>query len=324
MVINPRTWLVSGRAGAVEYDWDSNEFHCRAHADITNGSRETRTYNRCSTRVWDSGIGGDLIASFSFGVGPFSVAPGGTAYRVVDTWYPQGSSVWDKFNRRWDLTVEFTYEATDGSRVTDSAVYRPMSTVPINLIESTDFTNSQITALANGLQIAIEILQDRDITLYNPFWRIISDPNNRVRFGTIDIGWLTSDYDFDEAQDMYEEISGPEWDRLDVFIPLTFNYLSSVPADKRNVGGFSTLNGPYPKDDQPRRSACLVLMSESDHEFFGVAIAHEICHYLSLGHVDAEDNLMHRNGGITGHVLTWDQWNQVKDHGMMKWLAPDI
>jgi hypothetical protein len=65
-------------------------------------------------------------------------------------------------------------------------------------------------------------------------------------------------------------------------------------------------------------------MSESDHEFFGVAIAHEVCHYLKLEHVDPEDNLMHKNGGLTGHELTWDQWNMARDHGMMKWLAPDI
>lgn len=324
MVITPRLWLVSGLAGRVEYDWDTDEFHCRAYADITNGSSVTRTYSRCSVQIWDRGVGGDLITSFSFSVGPFSVAPGDAAYRTVDTWYPKGSSVWDKFNRRWDLTVEFTYEADDGTRVTDSTAYRPMSTVPINRIKATDFSDSQSTALANGLQIAIDILEERDITLHDPFWRIISDPNNRLRFGTIDIGWSTSNYDFDEAEDMYEEISGPEPDRLDVFIPLAFNYLSSVPADKRNVGGFSTVNGPFPKDDDPRRSGSLVLMSESDHEFFGVAIAHEICHYLKLNHVDAEDNLMHRNGGITGHSLTWEQWNDAKDHGMVKWLAPDI
>jgi hypothetical protein len=324
LVISPRVWLVSGRAGRVEYDWDTNEFHCRAYADITNGSGVTRTYDRCSVQVWDGGVGSTSITSFSFGVGPFSVSPGGTAYRVVDTWYPQGSNVWDKFNRRWDLTLEFTYEATDGTRVTDNATYRPMSTIPINLIETTDFTGSQVTALSNGLQIATEILEDRDITLYGPYWRIISDPINRARFGTIDIGWSDDDYDFDEAKDMYEEISGPESDRLDVFIPLAFNYLSSVPADKRNVGGFSTLNGPFPKDDAPRRSGSLVLMDELDHEFLGVAIAHEICHYLELDHVDADDNLMQENGGLTGHILTWDQWNAIIDHGMMKWLAPDI
>jgi hypothetical protein len=323
IVITPCVWLVAGSAGRVEYDWDTNEFHCRAYASITNGSTSVRTYHQCSVRVWDRGVGNDLISSFSFDVGPFSVAPGGSADRVVDTFYPKGNAVWDKFNQRWDLTLEFIYEATEGPSITDWAIYRPMSTVPVNLIETTDFTNSQVTALANGLQVAIEILEARDITLYNPYWRIISDPNNRGRFGTIEIGW-NGWFDFDEAYDMYEEISGPEADRLDVFIPLAFGYRRDVPKDAPNLGGFSTKNGPCPKDDEPRRSGCLVLMSESDHELFGVSIAHEICHYLKLDHVEAEDNLMQLNGGLTGHNLTWGQWNEVKDHGMMKWLAPDI
>lgn len=324
LTLTPRVWLVSGTAGRVEYDWDSDEFHCRAYGEVTNGSSVARTYKRCAVRVWDGGVGGDLIAAFSFAAGPFSVPPGGTAQRVIDTWYARGGDVWDKFNRRWDLTLECTYEAVDGTRVSDSAAYRPMSTVPLNLIKATDFSDAQNTALADALQVAAEILEERDITLANPNRRIISDPNNRARFGTIDIGWSGGDYDFDEAQDMYEEISGPDGDRLDVYVPLSFNYLSSVPADKRNVGGFSTINGPFPKDDDPRRSGSLVLMSESDHEFFGVAIAHEVCHYLGLDHVDAEDNLMHKNGGLTDHNLTRDQWNGAKQHGMMKWLAPDI
>jgi hypothetical protein len=65
-------------------------------------------------------------------------------------------------------------------------------------------------------------------------------------------------------------------------------------------------------------------MDENDHDFFGVALAHEICHYLGLPHVASEDNLMHKNGGLTGHVLTPDQWGDAKDHGMVKWLAADI
>jgi len=254
------------------------------------------------------------------------VNPGGTAYRVIDTWYPKGSDVWDKFNRRWDLTLEFMYEALDGTRITSSTVYRPMSTIPINLIKTTEFTDSQNSALADALRIASEILEDRDITLYNPFWRIISNQDNRNRFSTIDIDWQSNDYDFDEANDMYEEISGPEQDRLDVFLPLLYAYTGNVPSDKQNVGGFSTVNGPFPKDDDNRRSGINVLMSESDHNFYGVAIAHELMHYLALEHVpdSQDDNLMHKNGGLTAHILTWDQWNKAIAHGMMKWLAPDI
>jgi hypothetical protein len=324
LVITPRAWLVSGNAGRVEYDWDTNEFHCRAYATITNGSVAARTFRRCSVRVTDGGVGGSLINAFSFNVGPFTVQPSQSAYRTVDTWYPQGNSVWDKFNKRWDLTVQFTYEADGGISVQDAAVYRPMSTVPINAIKTTDFTAAQTSAERAAVAIAAEILEDRDVTLNGPNWRILSRQADKDRFGIIDIDWSSDYWDFDEANDLYEEISGPDADRLDVFIPVAFGYTAAVPADKRNVGGFSTENGPFPKDNDPRRSACMVLLDENDHDFFGVAVAHEICHYMGLPHVDAEDNLMHKNGGLTGHRLTWEQWNTIKQHGMMKWLAPDI
>jgi hypothetical protein len=326
LVISPRTWLVSGRAGRVEYDWDDNEFHCRAYGTITNGESSSITYNSCRVRVTDGGISGTLIDEFSFTVGPFTVAPGGTANRSVDTWYPQGSSVWDKFNRRWDLTLQFTYESTGSASVSDSAAYRPMSTIPINAIKCDDFTSAQTQAERDAVAIAAEILEDRDVTLYGPNWRVISSEANKSKYGIIDIGWTGSTWDWEEIDEMYEDISGPEQDRLDVFIPLGFTYESDVPSDKRNVGGVSTINGPFPKDDDPDKSGCLVLLDENDVDFFGVAIAHEICHYLGLNHVaDSQDNnLMHKNGGLTDHKLTWDQWNTIRQHGMMKWLAADI
>ncbi len=322
LVISPRVWLVSGRAGRVEYDWDTNEFHCRAYATITNGSSTARTYRRCDVRVTDAGIGGTLISSFSFNVGPFSANPGQSVYRTVDTWYPQGSSVWDKFNQRWDLTVQFTYVADGEIQISDSAAYRPMSTVPV--IQTTDFSGSQAGAEGNAITIATEILEDRDVTLYGPYWRIISSQANKDRFGTIDIGWSDNYWDFGEAGDMYQEISGPEQDRLDMFLPLAFAYKPEVPADKRNVGGFSTVNGPFPKDDDSRRSGSLVLVDENDQEFFGIAIAHELCHYLGLDHTDSPNNLMQASGGNPPHELTWEQWDKIRQHGMMKWLAPDI
>jgi hypothetical protein len=324
LVITPRVWLVSGNAGRVEYDWDTNEFHCRAYATITNGSGVARTYRRCSVRVTDGGTGGTLISAFSFAAGPFTVQPGQSAYRTIDTWYPQGGSVWDKFNKRWDLTLQFTYESDDNVNVQDAAAYRPMSTVPLNAIKTTDFTAAQTTAQRTAMTIAAEIMEARDVTFNAPNWRILSRQADKDRFGVIDIDWANNYWDFDEAHDMYEEISGPDADRLDVFMPVAFGYTAAVPADKRNVGGFSTENGPFPKDSDPRRSACLVLLDENDPEFFGVAIAHEVCHYLGLPHVDPDNNLMHKNGGLTGHLLTWDQWNKIKQHGMMKWLAPDI
>jgi len=68
------------------------------------------------------------------------------------------------------------------------------------------------------------------------------------------VGWSGGKYDWDEVRDLYEEVSGPEPDRLDVFIPVALGYADTVPADQQNVGGVSTVNGPFPKDDDARRS----------------------------------------------------------------------
>ena len=161
LVITPRTWLVSGRAGRVEYDWDDDEFHCRAYGTITNGENSAVTYNRCKVKVTDGGVGGTKIDEFSFASGPLTVSPGGSAYRSIDTWYPKGSSVWDKFNKRWDLTISFTYESTGSIQVSDAAAYRPMSTVPINSIRCDDFTSAQGQAERDAVEIAAEILEDQ-------------------------------------------------------------------------------------------------------------------------------------------------------------------
>jgi hypothetical protein len=326
LIISPRNYLVSGNAGLVEYDWDKNEFHCRANGTITNGEGGTVTYNRCRVRVTDGGVGGTLIEEFSFAAGPFTVAPGGTAYRVIDTSFPKGNAVWNRFNERWDLTLQFTYETGVRIAVSDAAVYRPMSTVPINAIKCADFTAKQTQAERDAVAIAAELLEARDITLFNPNWRIISSAADKAKYGTFDIGWKDGKYDYAESGEMYSRISGPEQDRLDVFVPLGIAYSAEVPADRRNVGGVSTVKGPFPKDDDPPRSGCMVLLNENDVDFFGVAIAHEICHYLGLEHVadSVDDNLMHKNGGLTGHELTWEQWDQLRQHGMMKWLAFDI
>jgi hypothetical protein len=325
LIITPRTYLPSG-TGRVEYDWDTNEFHCRANGTITNGEGSAVTYNRCRVRVTDGGVGGTLIEEFSFAAGPFTIAPGGTAYRVIDTRYPQGNAVWTRFNQRSDLTVQFTYETGGPVSVSDAAAYRPMSTAPINVIKCADFTSTQTQAERDAVAIAAELLEARDVTLYNPSWRIISSAADKAKYGTFDIGWKDNNYDYAESREMYSAISGPEQDRLDVFIPLAIAYATEVPADKRNVGGVSTVNGPFPKDDDPPRSGAMVLLDENDVDFFGVAVAHEICHYLGLDHVpdSVDNNLMHKNGGLTGHVLTWEQWEKLRRHGMVKWLAADI
>jgi hypothetical protein len=324
VVISPQVWLVSTGYGRVEFDWDVNEFHCRAYATVTNGSSVTRTYHRVEIRITDSGLDGPAIAEFAFDIGPWSLEPGGIAYRMIDTAYGPASPVWDKFNQFWDLTVQFTYVADGDVRISDYAAYRPMMTVLINSIDTTEFTAGQAEAEGTAVIIASEILEQQGFTLYDPYWRILSNQADRDRFSIIDIGWTDGKYDRSEARAMYSEISGPEEDRIDVFLPLSFGYTPEVPADQQNLAGFSTVGGPFPKDGDPPRSGCLVLMNESDHEFFGVGIAHELCHYLGLGHSLDSLNLMEETGGEYPHEITWDQLKIMKQHGMMKWLADDI
>ena len=171
----------------------------------------------------DGGENGTLISAFSFNVGPFTVRPGEVAYRTVDTWYARGSDVWDKFNQRWDLTIKFTYQA-DNVAISDSAVYRPMSTVPVNVIWCDDYTAEQWTDITDAVDMAAEILEDRDVTLNNPDWRILSREADKDRYGIIDLDWDDGERDYAEANDLRENISGPDGERVDIFIPLGFTY----------------------------------------------------------------------------------------------------
>jgi hypothetical protein len=321
--VTPRSMLVSGRAGKVEYDWDDDEFHCRAYATITNGSSVSRTFTLCKVRVTDGGENGTLISSFSFSVGPFTVGPGNSSYRSVDTWYPKGSDVWDKFNKRWDLTIKFTYVA--GSvEISDSAAYRPMSTVPINLIWCDDYSSTQWNDVVDAVAMAAEILENRDVTLSNPDWRILSRKSDKDKYGIIDLDWKDGSRDYSEADDLMEDISGPDGERIDVFIPISFAYSSDTPSDKRNLNGFSPRPGPYPKDDDRDNSGLVIRYRSASTLKFGETFAHEICHYLGLPHVDTDDNLMLDSSGRSDNKLSWDQWNTIRQHGMMKWIAPDI
>ena len=200
-----------------------------------------------------------------------------------------------------------------------------MSTVLVNAIKTTDFSDSQKAAVVTAVTIASEILEDRDVTFYDPRFSVLSDQSDKNRFGLINIGWTNNDHDFDEAHDLYEEISGEGQDRLDVFIPLNFTFAADVPSDKRGIGGFSNVNGPYPKDDDRRDSGNMVLLDASDLNGFGQAIAHEVCHYLGLTHRGDDDfNLMQGKGKSTALGLDYGQWETITQHGMMQVLAFDI
>jgi hypothetical protein len=323
LAVTPRTLLVSGRAGRVEYDWDDDEFHCRAYATITNGSNARRTFTSCKVRVTDGGENGTLISAFAFNVGPFTVSPGEIAYRTVDTWYPKGSAVWDKFNKRWDLTVKFTY-AAGNVEISDGATYRPMTTLPLNVIWCDDYSAEQWKDLRDAVDMAAEILEDRDVTLYNPDWRILSREADKDRYGIIDLEWEDGKRDYEEANELRENVSGPDGERVDLFVPLGFAYSDDTPADKRNVNGFSPEPGPFPKDDDAGRSGLIVKHRSTSTLKLGETIAHELGHYLGLPHVSDESNLMFDSSGRTDNKLTWDQWNTITQHGMAKWLAPDI
>ncbi len=322
LVVTPKLWLVSGRAGRVEYDFDREEYHCRAYGTLTNGGSTAVTFNRFHLRVTDGGIDGTVVDEAGGEIAPFVLHPGQPLSATIDTWFPKGNPVWVRFSKLWDLTFSFAFESVSGVRVSDPAVYLPMAAVPVNIIACADFTNEQIQAEHDAVTVATELLEQRDITLYDPKWQVLASEQDKGRFCLLEIGWQDGDYTYGEGGDLLEAVSGPDQERLDVFVPQGFEYTDDVPQDRRDLGGFSVVNGPVPKDDRPRSSGCVSLLHDSDPQFFGQAIAHEIGHYLGLEHeMEDENNLMYPSGVLT---LTWDQWNTLRQHGMVKGFLPGV
>jgi len=166
-------------------------------------------------------------------------------------------------------------------------------------------TQSQVARAQFGLQVARDIYASQDIGIRRVEWGYIT-PELAGRYA--DIGSQI------EAGLLTAEFSGRPG-AIDVFVVQTVDNMSGW-------GPPSLLGGPCNKDSL-LMSGVVVDLSVNTSRFFGVAIAHEVGHYLGLGHTSSSTNVMYRPGNDDPPVgpqmvgLSVDQAADMSDHCMM-------
>lgn len=170
---------------------------------------------------------------------------------------------------------------------------------------SGEVTPAQIARVQFGLQVARDIYASQDIGIRRVEWGYISP---ELAGGYADIGSSI------EAALITAEFSGRPG-AIDVFVVQTID-------NRDGWGPPPLIGGPCDKDSL-LMSGVLADLSVSSSRFFGVAIAHEVGHYLGLGHTSSSTNLMYgpgRDDPPTGPQmvgLSADQAADMSDHCMM-------
>ncbi len=160
------------------------------------------------------------------------------------------------------------------------------------------FTRAQALRTQHAIDLMREIYRQADLGVRKVYWRGIGDADAA--------GFLT--VDASGATDLTEEYSGPG-DAIDLF-------MVQVVSD---AGGWSNSAGPCDKSVKGRTGA-VVEVNGGTNDWLGVLVAHEVGHYLTLGHANAMTNLMgvDSNGDGIGELsvnsrnLTSSQINEMK------------
>lgn len=121
----------------------------------------------------------------------------------------------------------------------------------------------------HAIDLTREIYAQAGLGVRRIYWKQIPPPESDP--------WLS--VDGGEATDLTEAYSCSE-DGIDVF------WVQTVT----DAGGWSNSDGPCDKNDKGRTGAVLEFTSSDD--FAGVLLAHEVGHYLTLGHANTITNLM--------------------------------
>jgi hypothetical protein len=167
-----------------------------------------------------------------------------------------------------------------------------------------DFSGAFTSANTIRMQAAIDVMRGLyaqvGLGVRKLFWQYIptADANG---FSVVNAS---------EATQLTEAWSGDN-DGIDVFFVTTVS----------DAGGWSKTNGSCDKDVKGERTGAVLELKNSD-QFTGVLLAHEVGHYLGLGHGNDITNLMGAdtdnngigeiNSGSTG--ITNSQGNTMKGH----------
>jgi hypothetical protein len=150
--------------------------------------------------------------------------------------------------------------------------------VNIILVADDNFTWEDWEETQYAIQFMRDIYANVDVCIRKIRWQAI----HATEAG----GYATIDVD-GEAHDLTDDWNGPNSGYLDVFV-----VRSMVGAD-----GVSAVDGPCSKDDKDEMTGSVVSLN-GIYDNSGNTFAHEIGHYLGLGHIEDTNNFI--GGGPIG------------------------
>lgn len=134
------------------------------------------------------------------------------------------------------------------------------------------FTEAQAIRTQHAIDVMREIYEQADLGVRRIFWRYIHD-DDALPYLSVNAGGATA---------LTQAYSGPN-DGIDLFMVQNIS----------DAGGWSNSNGLCNKNDSGRTGAVVrVNFSVGDDDYFGVLVAHEVGHYLTLEHTNSATNLM--------------------------------
>lgn len=280
-------------------------FHCNSNFYFYNGTSTSVTLNRNLTwRIFSQS--GALLASgtWDFGsnivLGPWAISTGWW----FNFSFPPGNNVFNRLqNKEW-IRIEWAFtQLGSGAVVADSLTWRAPLGPHVNIIRvgEENFTATEKTRVFNALRSSAGSIyqqQDLDIGTIRTFIISVAAAGGYVTINSNS-----------EAEDLTEDWTVAN-DALDMFV--VRSYVGSV-------AGLSPVNGPCDKNAKGMNGNVVEL--QSSQSVLGVIMAHEIGHYLGLGHTSASGNVMQPSVGSGSTGLTGSQGTTMKKHCFIRFLA---
>lgn len=138
--------------------------------------------------------------------------------------------------------------------------------------DPTLFTQAQAIRTQHAIDVMREIYEQADLGVRRIFWRYIPK-DEALPYMSVNAGGATN---------LTQAYSGPN-DGIDLFMVQNIT----------DAGGWSNSSGPCNKNASGRTGAVVrVNFALSDNDYFGILVAHEVGHYLTLTHTNSPTNLM--------------------------------